>query len=76
MYGPVQDVLQDINRVCVTLMPEPYRHWEKEVKTHVATHPHFVAVNKRGQLLWTDMLKNRVLMCNTYNPVKVKSSMQ
>ena len=67
-------MLADVPSITVTVVPDPYRHWTSLSKSHVelkALTPTYVATNKVGEPMWTDVNSHAVYHGNLHNPMKV-----
>lgn len=70
----VSEVCRAVKSVSATAIPDPYRFFTAEAKTHkVLSRPHFIACNANGELIWTDAGSHAVVMANRHNPPKCLS---
>ena len=71
---PVQKKLEDIPAITTTVVPDPYRPYCKESQSHIklkAVCPTYVALNRTGEPIWTDVSASVVFFGNLHNPCKI-----
>lgn len=70
----VQNLLKDAKSITCTVVPDMYRPWSNESKSHQeckAFTPYYIATNQNGEPIWTDGNQHVVFFGNRHNPMKL-----